>query len=115
VQDVKSSHQLSWLEVGVGPFRNAATTSACADTQCEEQRVESCSSSFYDVFCRLLVGTGLSPGEDCALRSTDVDLERAVIRVQRRDGPAAWRTGRGGRSTAAPYLAPDLWRSSRAP
>ena len=45
--------------------------------------VEACRDSFYGVFYRLLVDTGLRPGEACALRWTDVDFERGTITVQR--------------------------------
>ena len=40
-------------------------------------------ASFYGTFYRLLVDTGLRPGEASALRWTDVDLERGAISVHR--------------------------------
>ena len=51
--------------------------------------IEACGDSFYGAFYRLLVDTGLRPGEACALRCNDLDFARAKVRVERavtRDG-----------------------------
>ncbi|CAN5694124.1 site-specific integrase [soil metagenome] len=54
--------------------------------------IEACRDSFYGAFYRLLVDTGLRPGEACALRWHDLDFTRSnrgVIAVRRavtRDG-----------------------------
>ena len=58
--------------------------------------VEACRDSFYGVFYRLLVDSGLRPGEACALRWADVDLERGTISVQR-----AVTRGTGGEAVLA--------------
>ncbi len=42
-----------------------------------------CRDSFYGTFYRLLLDTGLRPGEACALRWSDVDFARETITVQR--------------------------------
>ena len=52
--------------------------------------------SFYGTLYRTLVDTGLRPGEACALRWTDVDLERGAITVQR-----AVTRGEGGAAVLA--------------
>jgi integrase len=45
--------------------------------------LDACRDSFYGVFYRTLVDTGLRPGEACALKWTDIDFERGTISVQR--------------------------------
>ena len=53
-------------------------------TATERQRfLAACHESFYGVFYRLLVDTGLRPGEACALRWNDLDFARGSIAVQR--------------------------------
>jgi integrase len=53
-------------------------------TAAERERfIAACQDSFYGVFYRTLIDTGLRPGEACALRWSDVDLERGRISVQR--------------------------------
>ena len=48
-----------------------------------ERFLEACSDSFYGTFYRLLVDTGLRPGEACALKWSDVDFPRGTIGVHR--------------------------------
>ena len=45
--------------------------------------LEACRASHYGTFYRLLVDSGLRPGEACALRWTDLDFPRGRISVQR--------------------------------
>ena len=45
--------------------------------------LEACRSSFYGIFYRTLVDTGLRPGEACALRWSDIDFARGTITVHR--------------------------------
>jgi integrase len=45
--------------------------------------LRACEGSFYGVLFRLLIDTGLRPGEACALKWTDVDFTRGAISVQR--------------------------------
>jgi integrase len=45
--------------------------------------LEACKASYYGVFYRALVDTGMRPGEACALRWTDVDFARGTITVAR--------------------------------
>ena len=63
--------------------------------------IESCSESFYGSFYRLLVDTGLRPGEACALRWEDLDFGRGTISVQR----TVTRDGHGGALISAPKTA----------
>ena len=42
-----------------------------------------CTDSFYGIFYRTLLDTGLRPGEACGLRWADVDFVRGTIAVQR--------------------------------
>jgi integrase len=45
--------------------------------------LQAAEGSVYRTFYRLLIDTGLRPGEACALRWTDVDFTRGTISVQR--------------------------------
>ena len=45
--------------------------------------IEACRSSFYGSFYRLLVDTGMRPGEACGLKWSDVDFARATVDIQR--------------------------------
>lgn len=48
-----------------------------------ERFLTACRDSFYGVFYRTLLDTGLRPGEACALRWSDIDFVRGTISVQR--------------------------------
>ena len=48
-----------------------------------ERFIDASASSFYGVFYRTLVDTGLRPGEACGLQWRDVDFARGTISVQR--------------------------------
>lgn len=83
------SQAVKW---GMLPFSPAAEASL-PPVRAKEKRaltsderarlVRACEGEFYGIFYRVLVDTGLRPGEACGLQWTDVDFENGRLAVQR--------------------------------
>jgi len=83
------SQAVKW---GMLPFSPAAEASL-PPVRAKEKRaltsderarlVHACEDEFYGIFYRILVDTGLRPGEACGLQWSDIDFENCRLAVQR--------------------------------